>query len=151
MTIVALSRQSAHSGLPKVRLRESNGNALTICMVDDNVLLSATPTLCQQFANSNWGERAWTFQEGLLSPRCLYSPTIECTLSAMRFNVVSHCRSISPIISKLARRLAVSGLWHESFSQHCSRRSHLGMKSNEQYCFSWSSKTRRTVNTVCLL
>jgi hypothetical protein len=41
-------------------------------VLQDYELRTVMPTLCQQIPQSNWTTRAWTYQEALLSPRCLY-------------------------------------------------------------------------------
>ncbi|KAL8686782.1 MAG: hypothetical protein Q9218_006869 [Villophora microphyllina] len=70
VTIVALSGNSAEAGFSRVS-REEYHPQLT-CRIQGKRLVSLMPTLSQQIWVSPWGERAWTLQEGLLSPRCLY-------------------------------------------------------------------------------
>ncbi|KAK3053390.1 hypothetical protein LTR09_005559 [Extremus antarcticus] len=58
ITLIALSGTSANAGLS----RASRPSTLAGLM----------PTLSQQMWVATWGQRAWTFQEALLSPRCLF-------------------------------------------------------------------------------
>ena len=69
VTVIALSGDSANSGLPKVSGTEVY-QQLTCC-IDGKRLVGLMPTLSLQVWLSPWGQRAWTFQESRLSPRCL--------------------------------------------------------------------------------
>jgi hypothetical protein len=71
LTIVALSGSSANSGLPRVSQTGSSFSQLS-CSINGKKLVSLMPTLSQQIWRAPWGQRAWTLQEALLSPRCVY-------------------------------------------------------------------------------
>jgi len=74
VTIVALGATSAHSGIPRIRpnsmlpLRSNQAS----CVWNGTRLMATLPTLSQQAAKSKWQTRAWTYQEAILSPRCLF-------------------------------------------------------------------------------
>jgi hypothetical protein len=70
ITIIALSGNSADAGFSRFS-REEYYPQLT-CHIKGKTVVSLMPTLSQQIWVSPWGGRAWTLQEGLLSPRCLY-------------------------------------------------------------------------------
>ena len=70
ITIIALSGESADSGLARLGSRPSFPQIK--CSIDGKRLVGLMPTLTQQIWVSPWGRRAWTLQEALLSPRSLY-------------------------------------------------------------------------------
>jgi hypothetical protein len=69
VTIIAISGESANAGLPRVG--PSKVHQQLSCCIDGKRLVGLMPTLSQQVWLSPWGQRAWTFQESRLSPRCL--------------------------------------------------------------------------------
>ncbi len=71
LTLIALSGTSANSCLPRLRLGAKMQPQVS-CTIKGKRLVGLMPTLSQQIWRSPWGSRAWTLQEGLLSPRCLY-------------------------------------------------------------------------------
>jgi hypothetical protein len=72
LTIVALDGVSAKSSLPRIGLSTNRINHQTEAIVKNTKLLTAMPTLQQQVKASKWATRAWTYQEAVLSPRCVY-------------------------------------------------------------------------------
>ncbi|KAF8435174.1 hypothetical protein L210DRAFT_3762894 [Boletus edulis BED1] len=68
---ICLSGQSARSGLPRVGTLQDVIPQLS-CEIWGKRLLSVMPTLHDQIHGSPWASRAWTYREGLLSPRCLF-------------------------------------------------------------------------------
>lgn len=70
-TIIAMSGRSADSGLPQVRHKASEASQLR-CKVNGTELVTLMPTLTHLIWSSPWAQRSWTFQEALLSRRCLY-------------------------------------------------------------------------------
>jgi hypothetical protein len=73
-TIVALSARSAESGLPRVRVRPepASKSFSQSCRWNELQLNAILPSLSQQIQTSKWQTRAWTFQEAILSPRCVF-------------------------------------------------------------------------------
>ena len=70
LTVVAGSGQNANAGLPGVR-KESRMWHQCIEEVVPNVKLMVTHLAEDYIATSQWDSRAWTFQERMLSRRCL--------------------------------------------------------------------------------
>ncbi|KAF9242135.1 heterokaryon incompatibility protein-domain-containing protein [Melanogaster broomeanus] len=70
-SIICVSGQSAQSRIPRVGTSDNVIPQLS-CEIDGKRLLSTMPTLSHQLSQSPWAKRAWTFQEGLLSPRRVF-------------------------------------------------------------------------------
>ncbi len=76
-TIVALAGRSSAAGLPRVQSKKQKLYPdmvfpQTFATHNGVRVVSTMPTLDQEIQLSWWATRAWTFQEALLSPRCLY-------------------------------------------------------------------------------
>ncbi|MCJ1445370.1 MAG: hypothetical protein MMC23_005875 [Stictis urceolatum] len=70
-TIVALSGASSHAGLARVEKSRERFSQMK-CTLDGLNLVSIGPSLYSAINMLPWGKRAWTFQEALMSPRCIY-------------------------------------------------------------------------------
>ena len=71
ITLVAISAKSANEGLPKIGSLAQTFPQISCC-INGKRLVGLMPTLSHQIWRRPWGKRAWTLQEALLSPRCLY-------------------------------------------------------------------------------
>jgi hypothetical protein len=69
LTIVAAEGMHANSGLPGVRL--DTRKASEAFNVGNRLGLQPTRAVAEILLNCPWSKRAWTFQEGILSSRCL--------------------------------------------------------------------------------
>ncbi|KAG6371920.1 heterokaryon incompatibility protein-domain-containing protein [Boletus reticuloceps] len=89
-TIICLSARSARSGLPRVGTLQGVIPQLS-CEIWEKHFLSVMPTLAQQISWSPWATRAWTFQEGLLSPRRIFFSNHQVYFEC---NAVQCCESL---------------------------------------------------------
>ncbi|KAI4134734.1 MAG: hypothetical protein LQ347_001280 [Umbilicaria vellea] len=71
-TIVALSRNNVHNGLPGVRPNSRRVDQYNIRIDRSNLVLSTIWNHFYTIAGSTWNSRGWTLVEGLLSRRCLF-------------------------------------------------------------------------------
>ncbi|KAF8859201.1 hypothetical protein BDZ45DRAFT_590080, partial [Acephala macrosclerotiorum] len=69
-TIVALTGVDANSGLPGIRPGSRRPQEFE--RIRESTLISTPPILLYVLETSRWMTRGWTFQEQLLSRRCLY-------------------------------------------------------------------------------
>ncbi|ORY04132.1 hypothetical protein BCR34DRAFT_591333 [Clohesyomyces aquaticus] len=70
-TIVALSSPDPETGLPRVS-SAFDGICQQSFSIGDYELRTVMKTLLQWIKESKWATRAWTYQEAVLSARCLY-------------------------------------------------------------------------------
>ena len=69
-TIIAFCSPSANQGIPRVS--SPSGFHQLRCSVDDVALVGLGPTLTHMAWELSWARRAWTYQEAILSPTCIY-------------------------------------------------------------------------------
>lgn len=83
-TIIAASGDNANAGLPGVRAGTRVDNRSRTNIKGKKFIVSY-PTAKELITGSSWWKRAWTFQEGWLSPRCfIFTPNesiFACTQS----------------------------------------------------------------------
>ena len=100
-TIVAFSGASADAGLPRVRSTSGSYRQLQ-CQIDGTRLVGFGPTLSQLAWILPWATRAWTYQEAVLSSRCIYISDYHVYAEC---NALTYCETIdesrSPIHQKL--------------------------------------------------
>jgi hypothetical protein len=89
-TIVALSSPDSHTGLPRVT-RSFPGIPQQTFNLQGYELRRVMPTLRQQMKESKWATRAWTYQEALVSPRCLYFTPHQVYFE---YNLMQCCESL---------------------------------------------------------
>ena len=70
LTIIAAAGEDAEAGLPGVT-PNSRDTRQHLEFVDGMRLAVAMPILAQQIAESRWGSRGWTYQEGIMCQRYL--------------------------------------------------------------------------------
>ena len=104
-TVIALSGRTAYHGLPRSQARRKKTYPdfripQLACTIDGKCLGATMPTLKQQILASKWATRAWTYQEAILSPRCIYYTQHQVYFEC---NVDQRCESVvdssSPIFS----------------------------------------------------
>jgi hypothetical protein len=88
-TIIAVDSSDANTGLPGVNIETPRLPQLLV-KFGENYLLSQLPKIadCLNATSSPWATRAWTFQEGLLSRRCILLTRYQAYFSCNTF-----CRS----------------------------------------------------------
>ncbi|RMJ07770.1 hypothetical protein CDV36_012632 [Fusarium kuroshium] len=95
VTLVALAGDSAYYGLPRVSSAPgkavNGGHARWTCSHGGITLATALSSLETHIGRSKWATRGWTFQEGILSPRCLYFTEEQ---AFYRCNVLEACESL---------------------------------------------------------
>ncbi|KAH7383748.1 heterokaryon incompatibility protein-domain-containing protein [Pyrenochaeta sp. MPI-SDFR-AT-0127] len=71
-TIVALGSPNANAGLCRVGKEKTQARQTPVFHQGAVQYLSFLPTLREELDRSTWMQRGWTYQEGLLSNRCIF-------------------------------------------------------------------------------
>ena len=96
ITLIALSGNSADTGLPRFASNRPFCPQLS-CRIGGKRLVGLMPTLVEQIWMNAWGSRAWTYQEALLSHRCLYLSDHQLYFEC---NVMQCCESLDQTTSR---------------------------------------------------
>ncbi|KAI9710488.1 MAG: hypothetical protein M1820_002624 [Bogoriella megaspora] len=95
-TIIAFSSTHADEGLPRISV--TTPWRQMACTVDGVKLLGFGPTLSNLVWHMPWGQRGWTYQEALLSPRCIYVSKYQIFFEC---NAITCCESIDETYSHI--------------------------------------------------
>ncbi len=71
LTIIAVYGDNADAGLPGVQLHSRYAEGQRWADINGTRVFVSLPSLATELSQNNWNHRGWTYQEGLLSPRCL--------------------------------------------------------------------------------
>lgn len=137
-TIVALSGTSANAGLPRLTPNSRVYSQLSCC-IDGKRLVGLMPTLSQQVWMARWGSRAWTLQEGQLSPRCIYigddqvyfeCNAMQCSESLNEKSSWVHqtCRDFKLSPDEWSAQKIGAGVLRNDISHHNDRQLHYGAR-----------------------
>ncbi|KAF2236465.1 HET-domain-containing protein [Viridothelium virens] len=96
-TIIAFSTTSANDRLPRVSSANTSWRQMS-CTIDGIKILGFGPTLSHLVWHMRWGRRAWTYQEALLSPRCIYISKFQVYFEC---NAVTCCESVNESYSHI--------------------------------------------------
>ncbi|RDA91976.1 hypothetical protein CP533_1370 [Ophiocordyceps camponoti-saundersi (nom. inval.)] len=73
LTIVAAAGDNCNAGIPGLRPGSRSCPQPAALISDDLCLVSLRPDIESRLLSALWNTRGWTYQERLLSPRCLFS------------------------------------------------------------------------------
>jgi hypothetical protein len=105
VTIIAAAGDDANAGLPGVRPGTRSDNR-DIISIQRRKFITAHAPAKEVIAKTAWWKRAWTFQEGWLSPRCFVFTPHEVLFCCTRSTNRESLHSYSPEVSNgLANRL----------------------------------------------
>ena len=100
-TIVAFSGDSADSGLPRVGQTPTPYRQMS-CSIDGTQLVGFGPTLSQLVWVLPWGQRSWTYQEAILSTRCIY---VSIYHTYFECNAMTCCETLDETLSSIHQEL----------------------------------------------
>lgn len=105
VTIIAAAGDDANAGLPGVR-PGTRSDDRDIISIQGRKFITAHAPAKEVIAKTTWWKRAWTFQEGWLSPRCFIFTPYEVLFCCTRSTSRESLHSFSPEIENgLANRL----------------------------------------------
>lgn len=99
-TIIAFSGASADAGLPRIGSTGTGYRQLK-CEIDGVQLVGFGPTLSQLAWVLPWASRAWTYQEAILSPKCIYVSDYHVY---MECNASTYCETLDESWSPIHRK-----------------------------------------------
>ncbi|KAK2608474.1 hypothetical protein QQS21_002936 [Conoideocrella luteorostrata] len=73
LTIVAAAGKNCHVGIPGLQLKSRSYSQYVARVADDLRLIALRPDTDSSVRSTEWSTRGWTYQEHLLSQRCLFS------------------------------------------------------------------------------
>ncbi|OAL52770.1 HET-domain-containing protein [Pyrenochaeta sp. DS3sAY3a] len=97
VTIIAAAGDDANAGLPGVR-RDTRSDTRDIIDIQGHKFVTACTPAKELIASTTWWKRAWTYQEGWLSPRCFIFTSHEvlfcCTRCTTRESLHAHSADV---------------------------------------------------------
>ena len=98
-TIVALSGTTANAGIPRVNANSSQKYYQRSCSINGTHLVELGPALDALYNISPWATRGWTYQEAVLSSRCIYIDNLQ---AHFRCSAMSCSESLDELPSEIS-------------------------------------------------